>query len=805
MKRPFVAVVSFYMVGLLLGEFFHPPIITLFIASFLLLACTFAIARFRAWLLPPLLLLVGWTNLAIHQSIISPNDLRRLIGDHSELVSIRGNLARMPQIKISGRSDTEHSLAQIRVTGITGADGWQPAFGQIVVSTASALTNFYTGQSVEISGVITRPPRAIAEGLFDYRAYLATRGIYYELRANTNNWQLREPILATPPLTDRFLAGSKHILAMGLPDDEALRLLWAMTLGWRTAFTGDVGDPFLRAGTMHLFAIDGLRIALLSGMIVTLLRVVRLSRAWSGTIAIPVIWFYTAATGWESSAVRASVMMTIVLGGWALKRPSDLINSLAAAAFLILVWNPCQLFEASFQLSFFVMLTIGLLLPPMNQSTDTRLRHDPLLPESLVPKWQRAAWWLLRILARYFSLSLAAWIGSIPLSALYFHLFSPISPLANLIAVPLGTFAIMANLGALICGTWLPAVTELFNNAAWDFMHAMTWVSEESTRIPGSYFYVPPWSWLSVGIYYGAVIAIASGWLKTRRRQIVGAMALLLIAAFLFLRWELSRGETVITVLPLNGGHAVFVQGRGSDDDWLIDCGNEEAVTYTMKDFLRANGMTHIHRLALTDGISRNCGGAIALRDLFGVDELCTSAGHFRSAVYNGIVAQFQTNHETFTTGAQYGHWQALWPTPTSQFSRADDGALVLMGNFAKAKILLLSDLGTNGQNGLLATTNDLRADIVVTGLPDQGDPLTDRLLDTIQPKAIIVVDSDTQFAKHVSPYLRDRLAERNIPVIYTRNSGAAKIIVSDSGWKLQTIGGEVIQSGKGNGGNGSE
>ena len=90
---------------------------------------------------------------------------------------------------------------------------------------------------------------------------------------------------------------------------------------------------------MHMFAIDGLRIALLSGMIVTLLRVMRLSRAWSGAIAIPVIWFYTAATGWESSAVRASVMMTIVLGGWALKRPSDLVNSLAAAAFLILLWN----------------------------------------------------------------------------------------------------------------------------------------------------------------------------------------------------------------------------------------------------------------------------------------------------------------------------------------------------------------------------------------------------------------------------------------------------------------------------------
>ena len=86
------------------------------------------------------------------------------------------------------------------------------------------------------------------------------------------------------------------------------------------------------------------------------------------------------------------------------------------------------------------------------------------------------------MLARYFSLSLAAWLGSIPLSALYFHLFSPISPLANIIAVPLGTLALMSNLGALICGTWLPFATELFNNAAWFFMSAMTDVSEWFTK-----------------------------------------------------------------------------------------------------------------------------------------------------------------------------------------------------------------------------------------------------------------------------------------------------------------------------------
>jgi competence protein ComEC len=331
-------------------------------------------------------------------------------------------------------------------------DNWQAAFGEIMVTTPSAVPeNIVADQTVEISGVIAQPPSPLAGGLFDYRDYLQTRGIYYELKTiSTNNWQLRAPVSLKPPLTDRFLNWSKRTLALGLPaEDEPLRLLWAMTLGWRTAFSGDFSEPFLRAGTMHLFAIDGLQIALISGMLVALLRVLQISRAWCGLIVIPAIWFYTAATGWESSAIRASVMMTIVGGGWALKRPTNLVNSLAAAAFIILLWEPRQLYQAGFQLSFFVVLIIGLLTPPLNKISDRLLQHDPLLPNELLPPWWRAGLYFLGSLARYCSLSFAAWIGSIPLSAKYFHLFSPVSTPANIIAVPLGTLALMSNLGAL--------------------------------------------------------------------------------------------------------------------------------------------------------------------------------------------------------------------------------------------------------------------------------------------------------------------------------------------------------------------
>ena len=203
-----------------------------------------------------------------------------------------------------------------------------------------------------------------------------------------------------------------------------------MTLGWRTAFTGDIGEPFLQSGTMHMFAIDGLRIALVAGMIVILLRVLADWRAWCGVMAIPAIWFYTAATGWEASAMRASVMMTIVIGGWMLKRPGDLLNSVAAAAFIILVADPRQLFEASFQLSFCVMLVIALVLPPVNAFFGRVLGAlagpgSACCRRSWFPAGGKSWSGYARLSRASCDLSFAAWLGSLPLAA---EVFSSVQP-----------------------------------------------------------------------------------------------------------------------------------------------------------------------------------------------------------------------------------------------------------------------------------------------------------------------------------------------------------------------------------------
>ena len=251
-------------------------------------------------------------------------------------------------------------------------------------------------------------------------------------------------------------------------------------------------------------------------------------------------------------------------------------------------------------------------------------------------------------------------------------------------------------------------------------------------------------------------------------------------------------------MLPLNGGHAVFVDADGRANDWLVNCGNENAVNFTLKNFLRAQGVNSLPRLVLTEGDTRDCGGANMLDGLFSIGELWTSSVKFRSPAYRDAVATFEQTpgrHKIMNGGEFVGGWQILFPDATNNISKADDRPLVLRGNFHGTTIFLLADLSRAGQDVLLSRTNDLHADIVIAGLPVEGEPLCDALLDAIQPKIIVIADSEFPATRRAGRGLKDRLAGRKTPVIYTRTAGAVKIVTDKSGWKLQTMDGRLFQN----------
>jgi ComEC/Rec2-related protein len=821
-----------YVAGLLAGNRLEPPVPWLFAACGLAASAAFGFARLRPALLWLLVFLTGWTGIRLRTAILSPHDLRSLVATEAELVTLRGRLPDTP----SWRLYQHHALrstntqAEVEVELLKQGDLWQPAFGRVAVSTGGPLgPGFFAGRTVEVTGVLRPPPSAAADGLFDYRNYLARRGIYFQLHADsTNDWRIADAPgeSPAPPLADRFRAWGQRTLARGLPGpDEALRLNWAMVLGWTTALTSEVSAPFMRSGTMHIFAISGLHIALIAGILVSLLRVLQVPRGACGLGVIPAIWFYTAATGWQASAIRSTIMMSVIIVGWMLHRPVDVLNSLAAAAFIILVWDPQQLFQASFQLSFCAVLSIALLLPPIERWRQRLFRHDPLLPDELRPRWRR---WLdppIHFLTTSLATSLAAWLGSVPIVACYFHLFTPVSLLANLIVIPLSSLALMSGLGSLLCGDWLPALTELFNYSGWFWMKCMVAVSEGCAALPGAYCYVSAPGWVGFPVYYALVFALLTGWaFQAGRLKWVCAGAAAVALTWTFHAWA-HRTDVTITVLPLRGGDAIYVDAPGSADDLLIDCGDESAAQRVVVPFLRARGLNRLATLVLTHGDLRHVAGAPTVVGEFKVRRLVTSEVRFRSKAYRNAIESVTgvasspdgrvprvlipkpaignpqstveggrpIQRHPASRGTRLGSWRALHPDPSDRFALADDHALVLLGEFHGTRILLCSDLGRLGQCVLAEREKDLRADVVIAGMPNSGEPLSDALLDAVQPQAIILSTGESPASERPTLALRGRLNRRHVSVFLTGDDGAVRVMIRPEGWEIRTRSGKAL------------
>jgi len=780
MKRPLGLAIICHVFGIVAGDTLAVPLLAWLIPGLLLAGACIGSPRACYWLLPVLLFVSGAANLARHQQIISPLDLRELTPAEPVLASVRGRVERVDvRASIAGEDEVLRASARVNVRAIWlgTAAGWQPAHGWILASTRIAdEPPMRAGEVVEITGLMRPPPGAFAPGMFNYRAHLARREIYRQLQFEGER-DLRRLTTSVPTWAARFQGWAMQVLEQGFgPDDRAVGLLWALCVGWLVPLTDEVSEPFMRSGTMHLFAISGQHIALIAGILVALLRLFRVPRRAVGWLVIPILWFYTAATGWQPSAIRSTIMMSVIILGWTLERPVDLLNSLAAAAGFILVWDPQQLFQAGFQLSFAVVASIGLLLPPIEQWRQRLLRTDPLLPPELRPSWQRRLDLPLRLVTVSFAVSLAAWLGSLPLIMTYFHLVTPVGLLANIVVVQLGSLALAAALGSLLCWPFAPWLAGLFNHAAWFFSHAMADSSAWFSELPGAWCYVKAPPLTAVTAYYLALWLVVSGRLRTAWRW---AVPLLLgLVAVMIGAWHHENRGTRVAVLPLSGGHAVYLEQSGGEN-WLIDCGDDVNWRFRTRPFLQARGVNRLDHFVLTHGDVRHVGAATQVLAEFAPRQVVLNPARQRSLPYRHFETRLVNRASTVIrpeAGQSLGPWTILHPGSGDGFARADDAALVMQLTLGHQTILHAPDLGADGWRRLLGRYAEPRADLWIVSPPAEKDALA-RALVVVPPAArLIVVDSDYPAAERLSKTAREQLRARGEATLFTTECGAIEI-----------------------------
>ncbi len=294
-----------------------------------------------------------------------------------------------------------------------------------------------------------------------------------------------------------------HTLARGIEDDPAiLGLIRALTLGDRSDLPPGTRALFRTSGILHIIAISGLHVGMLAWLITLPLRVVRLSRFYWILVLAPLLILYTALAGAPPSAVRACIMALFFFAAPLFGRRPDASCSIAAAAILILAWDPYQLQEPGFLLSFAIAGGLIGISPLLACAAPSFLRQDPWMLPELEPLAHRLLRFTAIRLWELFLVSAAAWLIALPLTARYFGQLSLLALPANLAAVPLAFLLVALGALSLAADLVFPPASLLLNRLAAAFGSLLLRSMSTLAAIPFGTFFVPKPSVAAVAFSY---------------------------------------------------------------------------------------------------------------------------------------------------------------------------------------------------------------------------------------------------------------------------------------------------------------
>lgn len=451
-------------------------------------------------------------------------------------------------------------------------------------SVTSSGETFLSGKKIlvslyEDSGEIYNDLQKIAPG---FRVSLL--GNYYRLRSEANPYAFDEEsyyqkqgfsgrFRITKPDSSTLLSGSGFVYERFVHNfrrsaDSSLRSLFSQELyallrGLLLADRGEVDlqtrKEFSQAGVIHVLAVSGLHMSFIAFLFSLLLT--RLGRLKRDIGTIIGILLFLALTGFVTTATRAGIMIILFLAGRILQKDPYPVHTVFVAAFLILLWNPFEIYTAGFQLSFSAVIGILLFMKPLEESFRIYKVTFPFL---------KASFELMLV-------SVSALLGIFPFLLFHFGNISLISPVSNLLVIPLTGLIIAGGLASSFLSFFFSGVAL---NAA-----SVTEVLYELLTGTVSFFASAGfliWKIEKISIPILIAMCFLAGliyhWLVTEDfskgvRMVLAGLTLTVIFVISQMSGSIfEKGKMDVLFFDVGQGDAILVSTPGGEK-WLIDGG----------------------------------------------------------------------------------------------------------------------------------------------------------------------------------------------------------------------------------------
>jgi competence protein ComEC len=437
----------------------------------------------------------------------------------------------------------------VDVTRVSWGAGAAAVRESVWLNGAGRLPRAVRGDAVSFEGVLRVP------GDVGFAEALRHKGILVETQANrfTRLGPSPNPFIRATQVFRTFVS---HSIGRLFPPREA-GLLMGLALGDASRLDAGVARDFRATGLGHLLVVSGENVAMVLAPMLALALALSLSRWPRFLLGAGTVLFFVVLTGAEPSVMRAGVMATLTLVGVLMGRPRSTGTILAAAVLGLLVLDPWLVWSIGFQLS--VAATAGMvaLASPL---ADGLGRHLPT-PVALGA-----------------GTTIAAQIGVTPLLLFHFHEVPGVTIVANVLAFPSVSPALLLGLAAGSIGLVSPTLGRLAAALATIPMRYLELVADRLGKAPVAH--VTSGGGPFALIVGGAVAIGLAWWLGSRWRPprvaIVVAVALLPLVVWssalgtgppggLTVRFiDVGQGDAALVTTP--GGVHILVDG-GPDPD----------------------------------------------------------------------------------------------------------------------------------------------------------------------------------------------------------------------------------------------
>lgn len=610
-----------------------------------------------------------------------------------------------------------------------------------------------------------RPPRGLANpGGFDFEQWLYTRGIGGAgyVRASAQNRRL-PPAPGTCAI-GRLRAALATRVEAALAGHPATPVVVGVVVGATQGLRDADWEMLRRTGTTHLLAISGLNIAMVAAPFVTAAPLLgRLLPPLAGRPAAGLVLGllagagYSALSGFAIATVRALAMLTLVTVLALRRRRVSGAQVLASAALIMVAGDPAALVTASFWLSF---VAVGWLLVLANRTVHGR-------PQS--GDFGRRAWHAAGTLL---AAQLVLGLGLAPITVGWFQQLSLIAPLANLVAVPVFTLAVMplALVGSALVVVVSPWGTALLGAAA-DVVSGLLEVLRWASELEFAVWQPPAAGWPE--LLLAATGSVVFCWPRPLPWR---SCALVL---FLPLAGGVARDRPPLAVTVLDVGQGLAVLVETAHHALLYDTGpalrGRDAGESVVVPSLRRLGVTRLDRLIVSHDDLDHAGGAASVMAAFPQALLMAPAtlSHLPAA---GLRC---TAGLVWTWDAV--RFRVLAP-PAGMVTDDNDGSCVLRVEAGGSALLLTGDIGRARERSLVQAGALQPADLVLAPHHGSRSSSGPELVAATQPRFVVFAAGHRNRWSFPAHEVTRRWREAGACLLETSAQGAIRFIAGEDG-----------------------